>query len=98
VGAIVQTFMKHAVERRRLYLDYSNWLEATENLNGFQTVVTPNTETAPLALNLAYTDVTNKKIMVYISGGVANQLYQVQFIVQTDEGQKRRDDLMVKVS
>jgi hypothetical protein len=92
-------FMRKSVpERRRIYMDYSCWLEDAEALTDFQTEVSPFTEGAPLTVDTSWPDSTHKKLMVFVSGGVANTDYTVSMLVRTDGGQVKRDDLGMKVT
>ena len=94
---ITKQFTKMVVERRRLYVDYSRWLEDTEELTNFQATVIPYTSANPLWLDTSYPDAENKRLMVYAQGGVANTTYVIQMVVHTDEGQIKRDDISIKV-
>lgn len=98
MSRIVKSFQKTPIERRRLYLDYTCWLEETETLVGTQVVIVPFTEDAPLSISTGYTDVTNKKIAMFASGGVANTNYTVAIIVTTSDGQTKRDDIGIRVT
>jgi hypothetical protein len=93
----IKIFSKTAVERIRLYISYECWLEDVEKLTGFQVTVNPATAEAPLKINAGYTDVTNKKLVMFVSGGVGNTDYTLQVVVNTDSGQIKRDDLGMRV-
>jgi hypothetical protein len=93
----IKTYRKTVVERRRLYLDYSCWLEEAEELTAFQVSVTPFTADAPITVDTAYTDATNKKLTMFVGGGAANTGYVLAMVVNTDAGQIKRDDIGVKV-
>lgn len=95
--SILKTFTKSAVERLRLYIDYSCWLEDTEKLTDFQVVVSPLTSAAPLSADVAFVDVTNKKLSFFAGAGVGNTTYTIQMIVRTDAGQIKRDDIGLRV-
>ena len=98
MSGVVKTFRKTTVERRRLYINYECWLQEIEKLSSFQAVISPLTSEAPLALTLAFTDPTNKKLTMFASGGVGNTDYVVQIIVGTDAGQVKRDDIGIRVT
>lgn len=98
MSSVVKTFRKAAVERRRLYLDYSCWLEETENLVDLQVVVSPLTSAAPVAVSSAFTDAEQKKLVIYASGGVPNTDYVMSMTVRTDEGQIKKDDIGLRVT
>jgi len=93
VGKVVKTFNKAAIERRRLYLDYSCWLEDAEKLTDFQVTTVPYTADAPLTVTSGFTDAANKKLTMFASGGVGNTAYTLQMVVRTDAGQVKRDDI-----
>jgi hypothetical protein len=95
--SVIKSFRKTTVERRRLYLDYSCWLGETEVLTDFQVTVSPFTEDAPVSMSVAYTDTTNKKLAMFVGGGVGNTNYTLQMVVRTDQGQVKRDDLGLRV-
>lgn len=94
---VVKQLQKTVVERRRLYLDYTCWLEELEKLTDIQVTVSPYTEDGPLTLDTAYTDITQKKIMMFVAGGVGNTKYILQMVVRTDAGQIKRDDIGLRV-
>ena len=94
----LRVYRKAVVERRRLYLDYSCWLEEPEELVDFQTSVSPYTETSPIVVTASYTDPTNKKLTMLVSGGVAGTQYVLQMVVRTDAGQIKSDDIGLVVT
>jgi len=95
---VVKTFRKAAIERRRLYLDYSCWLEESEQLVDLQVTVSPLTEEAPIAITSGFPDATNKKLVIYASGGVPHTDYTLSMIIRTDGGQVKKDDIGLKVT
>jgi len=98
MSTVVKTFRKAAIERRRLYLDYSCWLEESEMLIDLQVIVSPDTPEAPIAITSGYTDVTQKKLVIFASGGLPNTDYILSMRVRTDEGQVKKDDLGLRVT
>lgn len=96
--ALIKTYRKAAVERRRLVLDYSRWLEDSESLTDFQATVSPVTEDAPIVLSIAYPDITHKKLVMFAAGGMSNTDYTLQLVVRTNEGQIKRDDIGLRVA
>jgi hypothetical protein len=93
----IKIFRKTVVERRRLYIDYSCWLEENEVLTDFQVTISPYVTTSPLVITNAYADATFKKMAMFIAGGQANTDYTIQMVVRTDEGQVKRDDIGMRV-
>jgi hypothetical protein len=98
MSSTLKMYRKSVVERRRLYLDYSCWLEETEVLTDFQVTIYPYTEDAPLSVTAAYTDVTNKKLAMFVGAGKGNIDYTIQMVVSTDAGQVKRDDIGLRVT
>lgn len=95
--APLKTYRKMPSERRRLYLDYSCWLEENEVLSAFQVTVVPFTTDSPLSVTSSYPDDEHKKLMLYVAGGKANQNYTLQMLVTTDQGQIKQDNVGVMV-
>ena len=93
----IKIFKKTVVERRRLYIDYSCWLEDSETLTDFQVTISPYIATAPLVITNAYADATFKKMVMFVSGGKAKTDYTIEMVVRTDEGQVKRDDIGLRV-
>jgi hypothetical protein len=98
MSTIVKTFRKAAVERRQLIVDYSCWLQEQEQLVGFQTIIEPLTEASPLTVSITYSDAGNTKLAMFVAGGVGNNGYIIQLLVNTDLGQLKRDDIGVRVT
>jgi len=98
VSTIVKSFRKAAMERRRLYIDYSVWLEDTEQLIDLQVIVSPITDDMPLRVTSGYTDAAQKKLVIYASGGLPNTDYIMSLQVRTDEGQIKKDDIGLRVT
>lgn len=94
----IKTYHKAPIERRRLYIDYGCWLEETETLTDTQVTITPYTSDAPLTVTTGYTDVTNKKIVMFVGGGKSNTAYTLAVVVRTDQGQVKQDDLGMRVT
>lgn len=94
----VKLYRKSVVERRRLFLDYSCWLEESEKLTSFQVVIHPYTDDAPLSVTAGYTDLDQKKLAMFVGGGKGNTDYTIQMVVSTDVGQVKRDDIGFRVS
>ena len=95
---IIKHFRKAAIERRKLYVDYTCWLEEAEKLVDLQVVVSPLTEESPVAISSAFPDPAYKKLVIYASGGVPHTEYVVSMIVRTDAGQIKKDDIGLKVT
>jgi hypothetical protein len=88
---------KTAIERRRVYLDYSCWLREGEQLTDFQISVSPYTEAAPISVDTTYPNDDLTKLMMFISGGLGNTSYTLSAVIRTDSGQVKRDDFGLRV-
>lgn len=95
--APLKTYRKTTAERRRLYLDYECWLEATETLTDFQVTVTPYTADAPLTVASSYTDTGHKKLTMFVSAGKVNTSYTLAMLVTTSQGQIKQDNIGIMV-
>jgi hypothetical protein len=96
--APLKLYRKAAVERRRLYIDYSCWLAAIEKLTDFQVTTSPYTAAAPITIDTTYPDIEQKQLMMFIGGGVANTSYSLDLVVRTDAGQVKRDTIGIRVT
>lgn len=96
--SIVKTFAKAEVERRRLYLNYECWLEETEALADTQITISPYDAIKPIQITTGYVDAEQKKLIMYVSGGVANTSYTLSVVVRTNQGQVKKDDLGLRVT
>lgn len=95
--APLKIYRKAVIERRRLYVDYSCWLKDAEKLTDFQVQSSPYTADAPIVVDGSYPDPSQTKLMLFISGGLANTDYMLSLIVRTDATQVKRDDIGVRV-
>ena len=98
MSGTVKLYRKANVERRRLYLDYSCWLEPGEVLTDFQATVSPYDEVTPLWLDVAYPDETHTKLVFFASGGIPGTTYTVSMRVTTTAGQIKKDDIGIVVT
>jgi hypothetical protein len=98
MSGVVRIFSKAVVERKRLYLDYSCWLEPDEELSDFQITVTPYTEGSPVVMTVGYPDDLHKKLMCFAAGGQKNTSYLLRMVVRTDAGQIKQDDFGLRVT
>lgn len=94
----IKTYRKTVAERRRLYLDYSCFLEPDEKLSEFQVTVSPYIEGSPITVSTAYTDSTQKKLTMFVGGGAGNTNYTISMLVNTDGGQIKQDDIGLRVT
>ena len=98
MSGTVKLYRKANVERRRLYLDYSCWLEETETLTDFQATVAPYDAENPLWLDVAYPNDDHTKLVMFASGGNVGTTYTVSMRVTTTAGQIKKDDIGIVVT
>jgi len=98
MSGTLKTYRKADVERRRLYLDYSCWLEELETLTDFQATVSPYDADQPLWLDVAYPNADHTKLVMFASGGIAGRSYTVSMKVTTTAGQVKKDDIGIMVT
>lgn len=94
--SVLKTFRKAVVDRRRLHLDYSRWLEDSETLTVLTPTITPVT-VPPLAIDEQYFDTPAKQAVIFATGGLLNTTYNIELVATTSEGQIKRDDIALKV-
>lgn len=94
--SVIKTFRKAVVDRRRLHLDYSRWLEDTETLTTLTFTITPLT-VPPLVVDEQYFSTPAKQAVFFATGGLINTSYNIELIATTNEGQIKRDDIALKV-
>ena len=94
--AVLSSFGKTSLEKKRYTLDYACWLDEGESLADFAIVVSPSTDPALVASG-AYGNAENNRITVYLSHGKPGGLYTVSFIATTTQGQIKQDDLQMRV-
>ena len=94
----LKVYRKTEIERRRLYVDYSCWLAEAETLTDFQVETFPYSEARPITVDTSYPDPSNTKLMLFISGGVANTDYTLSLVVRTSGTQVKQDNIGVRVT
>jgi hypothetical protein len=88
--------MKAAIEKKHYTVSYDCWLMEGESLVDFAIAISPQTD-PPLVADGAYAATDFKSIIMYLSQGLTGALYTVSFIADTSMGQRKRDDLQMRV-
>ena len=91
-----RAFQQAPIEAKRYVWDYTCWLEDSETLTEYIVAVSPPT-TPPLVAQNAVADLARKKMSVMITGGVSKHTYTIMMVVTTSTGQKKRDDIQMRV-
>ena len=87
---------KKQIEKKRYTVDYTCWLDENESVIDFAIAIEPST-TPPLIADGASASADFKKITAYLSQGKAGQIYTVMFITDTSIGQRKADELQMRV-
>jgi hypothetical protein len=91
-----RSFQQAPIEAKRYIFDYSCWLEESEMLTEYIVAVSPPT-VPPLIAQSAFPDPTKRMMSVMITGGINRQTYTVMMVVTTTTGQRKRDDIQMRV-
>lgn len=95
--AILGTFTKQPAESWDYDIDYSQWLPPSD---GLSQNATPEVTVSPddgLKVESVTRDYDNKRLKVWLSGGVDGQRYKVETTMQSSEGRIRQDEFFVIV-
>lgn len=94
--AILGTFTMQPADEWDYDIDYSRWLTASDGLS--ETVAPVVTvEPAGLEVESVTRDYDNRRVKVWLSGGVDGQRYKVEVTTRTREGRVRQDEFFVIV-
>jgi hypothetical protein len=66
-------------------------------LTDFQIVTTPYTAEAPISVSAGYSDTSNKKLVMFVGGGLSNTNYSLSMVVHTDQGQVKQDYIGMRI-
>jgi hypothetical protein len=91
----VGKFVKTPAERKRYALDYSNWLDTGETVNGSSFAISPTTGT-PLYID-GQAIVGGTQLSFYVNGGLDQNDYLVTVTITTTGGQTKQDTLTINV-
>lgn len=90
-------FAKSPVERKRYALDYTDWLDTGEVVNGVTFTVTPTTGTSPLLVDSNSINASGTEVRFFVSSGDNGVNYTVTARVQTSGGQIKEDEILYLV-
>lgn len=86
------TYTKTPDERKRYSLDYTDWLDSTEIVNGVTFVVSPITG-SPLQVDANSIDPEGKQVVFFVNYGEDGVTYTVDVRITTSGGQTKEDQI-----
>lgn len=89
-------FLKTPAERKRYAIDYSDWLDTGETVASYVFAVSPTTA-SPLVVDATSISNSNKVLVFFVSGGLANTQYTVDVKATTSGGQVKEDTVLFNV-
>jgi hypothetical protein len=94
--AVLGTFTMQPADEWDYDVDYNEWLTPSDGLSD---QVAPVVEVTPTGLTVESVtrDYDNKKVKVWLSGGVDGTRYKVEITTKTSEGRVRQDEFYVIV-
>lgn len=87
-------FKQAPLEKRRYFVDYSDWLDTGETLSGTPTLNVIGTTTPPLVADGIALSTDSTGVVFYISGGLDGEEYQVDILVNTTATQTKEDSFV----
>lgn len=78
-------------ERRKRGVDYTDFLEESEEVTNVTATVTPETDTPFVISSIAIDPEEGKEWIYYAEGGEHGETYSVLFTVTTNAGQRKQD-------
>jgi hypothetical protein len=87
-------FKQTPVEKRRYFVDYTDWLDAGETLSGTPTLNVIGTTIPPLVADGIALSTDSTGVIFYVSGGLDGEEYQVDIIVGTTATQTKEDSFV----
>ncbi|WP_339886468.1 hypothetical protein [Vreelandella maris] len=94
--AILGTFTMQPADEWDYDIDYSEWMPESD---GLSENVAPEVTASPegLMVESVTRDYDNKRVKVWLSGGVDGERYKVEITTRTREGRVRQDEFFVIV-
>lgn len=89
----LQRFVKFPLERKRYRIDYSEWLDTSEQIDTVSFSVLPITDN-PLNIDAFEIAPGNQDVVFFASAGLAGTNYTVYVTVHTNGGQTKEDTIL----
>lgn len=84
-------------ERKRYQIDYTDWLDVGESVQGVVFTIPVNTASRPLVVDGVAVLPTTLGVQFYISGGLDNSTYEIIATLTTTQTQVRVDGIIVSI-
>lgn len=95
---ILERFMKQPVEVKDYDINYAEWLDPmNDTLQSVDTTVTCLTDPDDVSLVVNTTEVANKAVKLWVSGGTTRQRYKIEVRVTTMGGRIDESELIFVV-
>lgn len=88
---ILGRYRQQPGERRKRGVDYTDFLEDSEEVTDVEPEVTPVTDPPFVISNIAIDPEEGKEWAYFAEGGVHGETYAVEFTVTTNGGQRKQD-------
>ena len=88
---ILGRYRQQPGEKRKRGIDYTDFLEAGEEVTNVTATVSPETESPFLITNIAIDPEEGKEWIYFSEGGENGVTYSVLFTVTTNGGQRKQD-------
>lgn len=93
---VIAKYVKSILERKRYWINYSNWLDTGETVSTVVFSVDKPT-TPPLVVDGVQNTADGLSVQYYVSGGVDGVDYVVSALLTTSQGQVKLDEVFVSV-
>lgn len=94
--AILGTYVKQPIDKWDYDIRYSEWMTPTDGLSDqVEPVVTVEPE--GLEIEAVIRDYENRRVKIWVSGGVSGQRYKVEVTTLTSEGRRLQDEFYIVV-
>jgi hypothetical protein len=90
-------FKQAPLERRRYFVDYSDWLDTGEIISPSPVLNVIETTTPPLVVDGIALGTGNTGVVFYVSGGLDGEEYQVDIIINTSTAQVKEDSFIYTI-
>jgi hypothetical protein len=87
-------FKQAPLEKRRYFVDYSDWLDTGETIPSPATLNVVEATVPPLVVDGITLSTGNTGVVFYVSGGLDGEEYQVDIITTTSAGQVKEDSFI----
>lgn len=94
--AILGTFTMQPADEWDYDIDYDEWLTPSDGLSD-QVAPEVTVDQDGLAIEAVIRDYENRRVKIWISGGIDGERYKVEVTTRTSEGRTRQDEFYIVV-